>query len=488
MAKSIMIQGTMSNVGKSLICTALCRILKQDGYKVAPFKSQNMALNSYITKDGLEMGKAQAVQAEACGIEPSVNMNPVLLKPTGNRNTQVVMNGKVLGNMMSYDYFEYKKEIIPNIVKAYNTLDEEYDVIIIEGAGSPVEINLKSNDIVNMRIAKMFKSPVVLVGDIDRGGVFAQLYGTIALLDEDERNLIKGLIVNKFKGDVNTFLPGLDMFSQRIEQMSKAPFMGVIPFLETDIDEEDGLSQRLTSDKVIKEIDIAVINFPKISNFNDLNPFERLENVSLRYISSVSEIGNPQMIILPGSKNSISDLKWLRHIGLEDEIIKREKEGVIIFGICGGYQMLGDSIFDPYNIEEGESIQGINFLPVKTIFEKEKIQKQSKGIIKDVKGCFSDLNGLEFHGYEIHMGRSSSELPVISSGNIYGTYIHGFFDEISILSTIIASICKKNSINIPNIPVCNINEYKEKQYEKLALEVRNSLDIDMLYKIIKDTL
>lgn len=317
-AKAIMIQGTMSNSGKSFITAGLCRVFKQDGYKVAPFKSQNMALNSYITKDRLEIGRAQAMQAEAAGIEPSVEMNPILLKPTSNVGSQVIVNGEVYGNMKAMDYYKCKQQLIPEVMKAYHKLEKENDIIVIEGAGSPAEINLRDNDIVNMGLAKLVKAPVLLAGDIDRGGVFASLYGTIKLLEEDEQAMIKGLIINKFRGDVNILEPGLRM----IEEKTNVPVVGVVPMRYIDIDDEDSLSERLCHEKADALIDIAVIYVPHISNFTDFYAFERMPGVSLRYVRRASDLGQPDMIILPGTKNTMDDLLWLRESGLEALILR----------------------------------------------------------------------------------------------------------------------------------------------------------------------
>ena len=309
MAKAIMVQGTMSNAGKSLLAAGLCRIFKQDGYRVAPFKSQNMALNSFITKEGLEMGRAQVMQAEAAGIAPSVLMNPVLLKPTNDVGSQVIVNGEVLGNMSARDYFKYKKKLVPDIMKAYNALAAENDIIVIEGAGSPAEINLKSDDIVNMGMAKMAKAPVLLVGDIDRGGVFAQLIGTVMLLEEDEKEMVKGLIINKFRGDKTILDPGVEM----LEERSGIPVVGVAPYLNIQVEDEDSLTERFETKRTVDMIDIAVIRVPRISNFTDFNPLESIQGVSLRYVKNPSELGNPDMIILPGTKNgrsSVDERKW----------------------------------------------------------------------------------------------------------------------------------------------------------------------------------
>ena len=313
MAWKIMIQGTMSNAGKSLLCAGLCRIFKQDGYKVAPFKSQNMALNSFITDKGLEMGRAQVVQAEAAGIEPEVSMNPILLKPTNDVGSQVIVNGEVLGNMSARDYFKYKKELIPDVMKAFHKLEENYDIIVIEGAGSPAEINLKENDIVNMGLAKMVDAPVLLVGDIDRGGVFAQLLGTLLLLEEDEKERVKGLIINKFRGDKTILDPGIEM----LEEKGNVPVIGVTPYLHVEIEDEDSLTERFTSKKSGGLLDIAVIRTPRISNFTDFMVLENIPEVSLRYVINVSEFGTLYMIILPGTKNTMGDLIWIRESGLK---------------------------------------------------------------------------------------------------------------------------------------------------------------------------
>ena len=290
MAKSIMIQGTMSNAGKSLLCAGLCRIFRQDGYRVAPFKSQNMALNSFITADGGEMGRAQVVQAEAAGIPPDVRMNPILLKPTTDVGSQVIVNGKVLGNIRAKDYYKRKLEFVPDIMEAYRSLEEEFDVIVLEGAGSPAEINLKQDDIVNMGMAKLADAPVLLVGDIDRGGVFAQLYGTVALLEPDERARIKGTIVNKFRGDVSILEPGI----KQLEDLCGVPVAGVVPYLHVDIDDEDSLTERFHTSSQRKLIDVAVIRLPRISNFTDFSPFERYENVSLRYVGKTEDRRAPR--------------------------------------------------------------------------------------------------------------------------------------------------------------------------------------------------
>lgn len=486
MAKPIMIQGTMSNVGKSLTCAALCRIFTQDGYRVAPFKSQNMALNSFITEDGLEMGRAQVVQAEAAQKKPSVLMNPILLKPTTDVGAQVIVNGISKGNMQAMEYFKYKTQLIPDIMRAYNALASKNDIIVIEGAGSPAEINLKKEDIVNMGMAKLVRSPVLLVGDIDRGGVFAQLFGTVALLENDERDMVRAMIINKFRGDVDILSPGLDMLREQMKHVADIPFAGVVPHMNIDIDEEDSLSERFSSNNMRKLIDIVVIRLPRISNFTDFSPFERYENVSLRYVSSPHEIKNAHMIIIPGTKSTISDLLWMRQNGLEAAVLRAVDLGTVVFGVCGGYQILGEKLSDLYNVEGGGMVDGMGLLPITTTFEKDKICIQTNGKIQGLNGVFSDLNETWFTGYEIHMGTSGKKAPLINKGNVYGTYVHGIFDESNIAAIIISCLCKKNNVDIAMTEHFNLHEYKEIQYNKLADIVRGSLDMDMIYKIIEE--
>ncbi len=480
-AKPIMIQGTMSNAGKSLICVALCRIFKQDGYRVAPFKSQNMALNSFITDEGLEMGRAQVVQAEAAGVKPSVLMNPILLKPTTDVGSQVIVNGEVRGNMRAVDYFKYKRELIPDIMHAYDTLAAENDILVIEGAGSPAEINLKADDIVNMGMAKMAKSPVLLVGDIDRGGVFAQLYGTVALLEPEERAMVKATIINKFRGDVTILDPGLDM----LYDLVKVPCAGVVPYTRVDIDDEDSLSERLTAGER-KEIDVAVVSLPRISNFTDFSPFSRFSTVSVRYVRNVFELGAPDMVVIPGTKSTISDLKWLRQNGLEAEILKLASRGTPVFGICGGLQMLGKKISDPLNTEGGGEIAGMGLLDIETVFAETKTRIQTEGSFSGLTGQFADLNGLYYRGYEIHMGQSGESAAVLQKDNVYGSYIHGLFDENGIAQTIVRALYARRGLTFDENAVFDVHAYRESQYDILADAVRGSLDMDLIYRILEE--
>ena len=483
MAKNIMIQGTMSNAGKSLLAAGLCRIFKQDGYRVAPFKSQNMALNSFITKNGAEMGRAQVVQAEAAGIEPDVRMNPILLKPTTDVGSQVIVNGQVQGNMRAMEYYRRKREFIPAVMEAYNSLAQEYDIIVIEGAGSPAEINLKATDIVNMGLAELVDAPVLLVGDIDRGGVFAQLYGTIALLEPQEQQRIKGTIVNKFRGDRAILQPGIDI----LEKICGVPVAGVIPYTHVDIDDEDSLSTRFHTGDGRKDIDIAVVKLPRISNFTDVSPLERFESVSVRYIERPDQLHQPDMILLPGTKSTIADLLWLRQSGLEAAICQQAARGCIVFGICGGYQMLGASVRDPLGVEAAgvTEIKGMGLLPMDTVFRGEKVQQQTSGVFGEIPGALHSLSGMNYTGYEIHMGRSQQQLaPLVNQGNVYGSYIHGIFDGAGIAQAIIGDLAARKGIDPGTLTVFDPERYKQEQYDKLADAVRGGLDMDFVYKVL----
>ncbi len=499
MSKVIMVQGTTSNAGKSLVTAGLCRIFKQDGYSVAPFKAQNMALNSYITSDGLEMGRAQVMQAEAAGIPPHVDMNPILLKPTNDTGSQVIIHGEVIGNMSAAEYHKSKQKFAPMVKEAYDRLAKDYDIIVIEGAGSPAEINLKENDLVNMGMAKMANSPVIIVADIDRGGVFASLAGTIMLLDEEEKNLVQGMVINKFRGDVKILEPGLKM----IEDITKKDVLGVIPYVDVDIDDEDSLSERLNANGVPDLVDIAVIRLPRISNFTDFNCLERIAGVSLRYVTNPSQLKNPNMIILPGTKNTMEDLLWLRQSGLEAAILKLNKAGTVVFGICGGYQMLGEKLSDPDGVEHGGELRGIGLLPCETVFEPQKVRTRVVGNFENIGGKLSDISGLEFEGYEIHMGRTTSRasegsLSTITetaggvevhsdgyySGNVYGSYIHGIFDREEVAKGIIISLLKDMGLSYEDVMAMDMEQYKQDQYDKLAFTMRKGLDISKIYSII----
>ena len=483
MAKVIMVQGTMSGAGKSLLVAGLCRLFRQDGYRVAPFKSQNMALNSYITREGLEMGRAQVMQAEAAGIEPMVCMNPILLKPTSHVGSQVIVNGEVLGNMSAREYFAYKKKLIPDIVKAFRTLEKQADIIVIEGAGSPAEINLKENDIVNMGLAKLLDAPVLLVGDIDRGGVFAQLLGTLMLLEDEERARVKGLIINKFRGDISILEPGINM----LEERGHVPVTGVVPYMELSLEDEDSLTDRFAN-RQEGPIDIAVIRYPRISNFTDFNEFEQHETVTVRYVASAQELHHPDMIFLPGSKNTMGDLKWMRQNGLEASV-KRLAGEIPVFGVCGGYQMLGESIEDPEQTEEGGSMRGMELLPVRTVLQKNKKRCQTSGTLPPLQGCLSDLGGLSYHGYEIHMGKTfpeGKEAVVSDGGNVYGSYVHGLFDSAAVAECMIQKLANDKGICIGQGSLQDYADYKQKQYDLLAETLRQYLDREAVYGMLRE--
>ena len=500
MAKTIMIQGTMSNAGKSLLAAGLCRIFHQDGYRVAPFKSQNMALNSFITSEGLEMGRAQVMQAEAAGIEPSVLMNPILLKPTNDVGSQVIVNGEVIGTMSARDYFRYKKKLVPDIMKAFDMLAEQNDIIVIEGAGSPAEINLKTEDIVNMGMAKMAKAPVLLVGDIDRGGVFAQLYGTVELLEEDEKDMVKGLIINKFRGDKTILDPGVAM----LEEKCKIPVVGVAPYLDIQVEDEDSLTERFDRHQEIGVIDMAVIRVPRISNFTDFNPLESIPGVSLRYVKHPSELGNPDVIFLPGTKNTMEDLHWLRESGMETLILKAASRGTFIFGICGGYQMLGETLSDPYGVEAGGSMRGMGLLPVDTVFAEKKTRTQVTGRFLELNKEFASLKNVEFTGYEIHMGEStwkdgghastftrdtvtgSEKTEGTFYHNVCGTYVHGIFDREEVALGLVRAVGEKKGIDVSDMEGVDFAAFKETQYDILAAELRKHLDMKKIYEILDE--
>lgn len=489
MAKVIMVQGTMSNAGKSLLVAGLCRVFRQDGYTVAPFKSQNMALNSFITKEGLEMGRAQVMQAEAAGIAPMVCMNPILLKPTSHTGSQVIVNGEVIGNMSAREYFAYKKQLVPDIKKAFQKLEEKADIIVIEGAGSPAEINLKENDIVNMGLAEMVDAPVLLVGDIDRGGVFAQLLGTLMLLTKQEKDRVKGLVINKFRGDKTILDPGILM----LEEKGRVPVVGVLPYLELRLEDEDSLTERFDHRRE-GLIDIAVIRYPRISNFTDFNVFEQNPNVTVRYVASEEELHHPDLIILPGSKNTMGDLKWMRQNGMEAAVKKQVGE-IPVFGICGGYQMLGEMVEDPDGVEEGGALRGMELLPVKTELKKQKKRCQVEGKIGTLPGIFSELSGCSYQGYEIHMGSTHIEgeaseewkVPVYGTRqNVYGSYIHGLFDQGYTAEAVVRALAKKKGLSLMEGKIQDYRKFKETQYDKLADAMRMYFHMEEIYGMLRE--
>ena len=492
MAKNLMIQGTGSSVGKSIITAALCRIFLQDGRSVAPFKSQNMALNSFATREGLEMGRAQVVQAQACRIEPSVLMNPILLKPTTDRQAQVIINGRVHGAMDARAYHDYKREVRPIVRRAYEELSARYDVIVIEGAGSPAEINLRDNDIVNMGMAELADAPVVLVADIDRGGVFASVVGTMHLLRGEERSRVRGVIINKFRGDIALLRPGIVL----LEEMIGVPVLGVVPYMKIALEDEDSVTDRFDEDGPRGEIDIAIVRLPHISNFTDFDALRLHADVSLRFVERAADIGRPDILIVPGSKNTIGDMRFVTGGGIGEKIRELRREGALIVGICAGFQMLGSSIEDPHNVEgAGDGIAGLGLLDLKTVLEREKITGQVRGEVLRGDGPLRGLEGSVIEGYEIHMGRSGGDIDrhcFVRTENgsagayrdgVLGTYIHGIFDNTAFTRGLLNNI--RRAKGLP--PVGNgvtFAENRETEFNRLARAVRESLDMGKIYSIV----
>lgn len=508
MAKPVMIQGTGSHVGKSILTAALCRIFKEDGINVAPFKSQNMALNSFVTEEGGEMGRAQVVQAEAAGLVPHIHMNPILIKPHADMQAQVIIHGKVKGNYSARDFHGFKKDAMKYVKESYDHLAAQYDLVIIEGAGSPAEINLRENDIANMGTAHLVDAPVILVGDIDKGGVFASLVGTLELLDEADRSRIKGFIINKFRGDISLLKPGLDF----LEEKTGLPVLGVIPyFRDIYIQEEDSvnLDNRKRVDESCQNIskeegrnmEIAVLYLPHISNFTDFDPFASEEDVNVRYVASGEKIGRADLIIIPGSKSTIADLKALKNYGYADEIAAHVDRGGRLVGICGGYQMLGQAISDPQGVEGGGSVEALGYLDIKTVMNREKMTQQVEAV--GTKGSIYKEQEKTLRGYEIHMGESfyvNGSRPLFEvtrqgkftttvydgaaarEGRIWGTYMHGIFDNDDFRFAFLEEM--RNEKGMASIGSSKSHEAaKEEGFKKLAALVRENLDMKKLYEI-----
>ena len=472
-----------------MLCAALCRIFRQDGLRAAPFKSQNMALNSYITLDGLEMGRAQVVQAQAAGVEPDVRMNPILLKPSSDTGSQLIVNGEVRGEYRAADYFKMKKSLVPEVLAAYRSLAAEYEVIVIEGAGSPAEINLREDDIVNMGLARMVDAPVLLVGDIDRGGVFAQLYGTVALLEEAERKRIAGLVINKFRGDAALLRPGLAM----LEEKTGIPVLGVIPYAQVDIDDEDSLAPRLGRGAHRRAVDVAVVRLPRISHFTDFAPLARHPALGVRYIGRPDQLAGADLIILPGTKATMEDLRWLRQNGLESEIKKCSAGGVPVLGVCGGYQMLGRTLSDPEGVEGGGELAGLGLLPCGTVFVPEKTRTRAEALT-----AAAPFENVPLNCYEIHMGLTRREggepFARFPDGreegtvweNVFGTYLHGLFDTGALVERLAAWLLEKKGLSPENIQVESQERYREGQYDLLARVVRENLDLEAVYRAMEE--
>ncbi len=498
-AKVIMVQGTSSNVGKSVLVAALCRIFKQDGYRVAPFKAQNMALNAFVTPEGGEIGRAQAMQAEAAGIAPSIHMNPVLLKPEANSRSQIVVHGKVWDTTSAKDYYTHTMFLLGKVKESLSYLRERYDIVVIEGAGSPAEINLKAREIANMRIAKLAGAPVLLAGDIDRGGVYAFLVGTLELLDESERKMVKGFIINKFRGDIRLIKDANDF----LEERTKLPVLGVVPYYrDILLAQEDSvyLDERQNAPSGA-DLDIAIIRSPRISNYDDFDPLEE-DGAHLRYVCRPDELGNPDLIIIPGSKTTVPDLLAIRESGVADALVKKAKQGTPVFGACGGYQMLGKLIHDPDHVEsDQDTVEGLGLIDAETTFVREKATTQVKGIIVDDRGLLAGLKGEALTGYEIHMGRTESRLrpfqitetqdgPSVYSdgstneeGTVIGSYIHGIFLSHGFRRGLLNNLRRRKGLpeRVYDAPLD-----KEKHYDALADLVRSSLDMKAIYRILDE--
>ena len=493
-AKAIMVQGTMSGAGKSLIAAGLCRIFAQDSLAVAPFKSQNMSLNSAVTPRGFEVGRAQALQAQACGIPAEPAMNPILLKPTTDVGSQVIVMGKPVANMAARDYFKYKTSLIPTVQAAYDDLASRHDVVVIEGAGSPAEINLKHNDIVNMGMAKMAAAPVLLVGNIDCGGVFAQLVGTHALLEDAERRMLKACVINKVRGDVTLLQPGLD----ELERRMGVPVAGVVPYTPLDLDDEDGFSAMQGSGAANALLDIAVVRLPHISNFTDLDALTALPEVRVRYVSHAEELGQPDLVVVPGTKATLGDLAWMGEHNLDAALRQHAEAGGLVLGICGGYQMLGLEIHDPLGVEGGGRQEGLGLLPVRTTFTQEKTLCSSTGATLQLEGPFAYLSNLDVAGYQIHMGQSTLEggMPFCLladayedgcvAGTVMGTYLHGLFDSVPFTQALIDMLLARKGMSDAHINAQDRAARREQQLDILADTLRTSLDMDLVYRILEE--
>lgn len=496
-AKTLMVVGSMSSVGKSLLVTALCRIYARRGVKVAPFKAQNMSNNAAICPDGSEIGRAQALQALAAGIEPTAAINPVLLKPEADARSQIIVMGKVWATLPARTYYERKVYLWGEITTALNHLCNQYDLVIIEGAGSPAELNLKQGDLVNMSVAKYIHAPVVIAGDIDRGGIFAQLLGTLWLLDEDERALVRGLIVNKFRGDPTLFKDGIRILEERAHR----PVIGVVPYFKNlFLPEEDAAvieqtaSARRAPDSLL---DIVVISLPRLSNFDDFDPLQFEQGVRVRFVDSVEKLGNPAAIILPGTKSTIADLMWLKSSGLAQKIVDFAQRGGSVAGICGGYQMLGRSIHDPFQTESSIPYhEGLGLLPVETRFSSQKATFQVKAIVQGESGWLGRLKGLTVEGYEIHMGqtispaewlriyqRNNNEVSIgdgccSSDGKIWGCYLHGIFNNDPFRRAWLQTLGWQSDEALEQAALL------ENSLNRLADQVEAALDMNLLEHII----
>jgi adenosylcobyric acid synthase len=501
-ARVLMVQGTASHVGKSVLVSAFCRIFRQDGYRVAPFKAQNMSNNSYVTRDGGEIGRAQAVQAEAAGVEARVEMNPVLLKPEADHLAQVVLLGRPLLSAGARDYIALKAQLWESIRTSLDTLRNDYDIVVIEGAGSPAEINLKATEIVNMRVARYADAPVLLCGDIDRGGVFAALVGTLELLEPEERATVKGLVINKFRGDASLLTDGLVW----LEQRTHIPVIGVVHhFRDIHIPEEDSVALELpVRSQGGAVLDIVVVRLPHISNFDDFDPLARENGVALRYVDSPADLGHPDLVILPGSKTTIPDLAWMEARGLATAVRTLHRDGAAVIGVCGGYQMLGTRLYDPEGVESSRAeMDGLGLLPMTTVFAGSKETHRIQGEVILDHGLLAGAKGLAIRGYEIHMGRTTgpdanaafriqdrSDAAVTAStafdgaldasGWLLGTYIHGLFHNGALRQVLLRALARRKGVALRLV---GEELAIDQEYDKLADWVRGSLKMDLIYQM-----
>ena len=506
LGRVLMVQGTASHVGKSVLVSALCRILRQDGLRVAPFKAQNMSNNSHVTADGAEIGRAQAVQAEAAGVEARVEMNPVLLKPEADSHAQVVLMGRPLTSARARDYFDLKATLWESVAQSLDTLRREYDVVVIEGAGSPAEINLKATEIVNMRVALYADAPVLLCGDIDRGGVFASLVGTLQLLDDAERAAVKGLLINKFRGDASLLTDGLTW----LEDYTNKPVVGVVHhFRDIHIPEEDSVALEITppSSTATAVLDVAVVQVPHISNFDDFDPLAREPGVNLRYVQHGDRLGSPDLVILPGSKTTIPDLLWMEQQGLSRAVTTAHEHGSAIVGICGGYQMLGRTLYDPDGIEStiGQA-DGLGLLPLSTTFagskethrvqatvrsEGERERRVAVGRGRRKRSGLRDPHGA--HGGEGFIppfavddradaavtAATALDGALDASGRVMGTYIHGLFHNAGVRRAMLGELARRKGVTLPD----GVDVGRDREYDRLADWVRSSLRMDLVYEM-----
>ena len=500
--QGLMVQGTASHVGKSVLVSALCRIFRQDGFRVAPFKAQNMSNNSYVTADGGEIGRAQAVQADAAGVEARVEMNPILLKPEADHISQVVVMGRPLLTAKAKDYFGLKPQLWEAVHTSLDSLRADFDIVVVEGAGSPAEINLKKNEIVNMRVARYANAPVLLCGDIDRGGIFAFLVGTLELLEPEERELIKGFIINKFRGDPGLLTDGITW----LEERTGIPVAGLVHYYrDIHVPEEDSVAlddaPAAPSQAVL---DVAVIQLPHISNFDDFDPLARHSGVELRYVDSTAQLGRPALVILPGTKTTIPDLAWMNEQGLSQAVKELHAGGAGVVGVCGGYQMLGTKVSDPEHIESSiTELDGLGLLNLTTVFEGSNETHRINGRVVAATGLLAGASGTPVSGYEIHMGRIVGEgfsppfriedrgdVPVTgagdldgaldASGSVMGTYIHGLFHNGELRTAMLNELARRKGVSLPDLT----NDLDlDREYDKLADWVRSSLDMDLVYRI-----